>query len=157
MRSDPAPACAPFGCVRAHELAERPRGQSWLVDGLWGEAGVGIIGGAPKCAKSWMALDMAVSVATGTACLGRFEVARPGPALVYLAEDPLATVRSRLSGLCASRGIALEDTPVHVITEPMMRLDRIEHQERLRRTVASVRPRLLILDRRRGRGRRSGF
>ncbi len=42
----------------------------WLVDGLWSQAAVHIIGGAPKSAKSWMALDMAVSVASDTPCLG---------------------------------------------------------------------------------------
>jgi hypothetical protein len=30
-----------------------------------------MIGGAPKCAKTWLELDMALSVATGTACLGK--------------------------------------------------------------------------------------
>ena len=71
-----------------------PRGPvRWLVEGLWGEASVGVIGGAPKCAKTWLGLDLALSVATGTACLGRYAVSKPGPVLVYLAEDALPVVR----------------------------------------------------------------
>src|SRR5215470_6004724 len=34
----------------------------WLVEGLWSEQAVGILGGEPKCCKSFLALDLAVSV-----------------------------------------------------------------------------------------------
>jgi RecA-family ATPase len=135
-----------FGSVLAHQLQERPKEQSWLIEELWAEAGVGIVGGAPKCAKSWLTLEMAVSVATGTSCLSRFAVPRPGPVLLYAAEDPLPTVRTRLAGLCACRGVALEELAVHVITEPAMRLDQEGDRARLTQTVAVVHPRLLILD-----------
>ena len=67
----------------AHTLAERAEEQRWLVDGLWSEEAVGIIGGEPKCCKSFLALDLAVSIAAGTPCLRRFAVqqARTRPAL----------------------------------------------------------------------------
>ena len=43
------------------ELEVRPRHQHWLVDTLWGREAVGIIGGEPKCGKSFLALDLAVA------------------------------------------------------------------------------------------------
>ena len=46
----------------AHKLALRPASRRWLIEGLWGEGSVGIVGGEPKCCKSFLALDMAVSV-----------------------------------------------------------------------------------------------
>jgi hypothetical protein len=46
----------------------------WLVQGLWSDQAVGILGGEPKCCKSFLALDLAVSVASGTPCLRRFAV-----------------------------------------------------------------------------------
>lgn len=52
--------------------ASRPR-LSWLIDRVWGRGTVGFIAGAPKSYKSWVALDMALSVATGTKFLGEFE------------------------------------------------------------------------------------
>src|SRR5262249_57340517 len=58
----------------AHRLAERAEEQRWLVTSLWSEQAVGIIGGEPKCCKSFLALDLAVAVATGTPCLRRFTV-----------------------------------------------------------------------------------
>ena len=72
------------GEIPSDEIAER-----WLVEQLWCASSVGVIGGAPKCAKTWLGLDMALSVATGTPCLGKYAVPEPGPVLVYLAEDAL--------------------------------------------------------------------
>src|SRR3954454_6643912 len=64
--------------VRVGEIESEGGGQRWLVEELWGARSVGVIGGAPKCAKTWLGLDMALSVATGTACLGRYAVPEPG-------------------------------------------------------------------------------
>ena len=60
--------------VRVGEIASEKSAQRWLVEELWGASSVGVIGGAPKCAKTWLGLDMALSVATGTACLGKYAV-----------------------------------------------------------------------------------
>ena len=78
--------------------------QRWLVEQLWGASSVGLIGGAPKCSKTWLRLDLALSVATATACLGAYAVPEAGPVLVYLAEDALPIVRERVAGM----GEALE-------------------------------------------------
>ncbi|MBC8873728.1 MAG: AAA family ATPase [Planctomycetes bacterium] len=51
----------------------------WLIDQLWGPSAVGVIGGVPKCSKTWLALDMPLSVATGTACLDRYGVPWSAP------------------------------------------------------------------------------
>jgi hypothetical protein len=45
----------------AWRLADAPEQQRWLVDGLWSEQSVGIIGGEPKCCKSFPALDLAAA------------------------------------------------------------------------------------------------
>jgi len=118
----------------------------WLVEGLWGASAVGMVGGAPKCCKSFLGLDLAVSVASGTPCLGVYSVAEPGPALVYLAEDALTAVRDRVAGLAAHRGLDLRQLPLHVITAPTLRLDQATDRARLLETVRSLRPRLLLLD-----------
>src|SRR5262245_32395846 len=103
----PMPAEELLPVVRVGEIAEPEGGRQWLVGGLWGASGVGVIGGAPKCAKTWLGLDLALSVATGTACLGRYSAPQPGPVLVYLAEDALPVVRQRLEGMARHRGLDL--------------------------------------------------
>ena len=117
----------------------------WRIDKVWGE-GVGILGGPPKCAKSWFGLDMAVSIASATPLLDYFEVRDPGPTLVYLAEDALGQVRSRISGICQHRGLDIANLDLHVITAPAVRLDQEADQKRLTFTVERIRPKLLLLD-----------
>jgi hypothetical protein len=132
--------------VRVDQIPREENPQRWLVEELWGESSVGVIGGAPKCSKTWLGLDLALSVATGTACLGRYAVPRPGPVLVYLAEDALPVVRERVEGMARHRGLELNGVAIHVITAPSLRLDRPPHRNRLLETARQLRPRLLLLD-----------
>ena len=120
-------------------------GPSWLVDSLWEEEGVGILGGAPKSCKTWLALDLAFSVASGTPALGKYEVRAPGPVLVFAAEDHPARVRGRLEGF-AHRGESLERVPLHLILENALRLYTARDQKRLAGAIGRYRPRLLVLD-----------
>jgi AAA domain len=130
----------------AHRLAAHAAEQRWLVTSLWSEQAVGIIGGEPKCCKSFLALDLAVSVAAGTDCLRRFSVPRPGRVLLYAAEDALHIVRHRLEGICAAAGLALAKLDVQVITAPTLRLDLEADRKALNATIAKLGPRLLVLD-----------
>jgi hypothetical protein len=132
--------------VRVGEISSACGTQRWLVDELWGALSVGVIGGAPKCAKTWLGLDMALSVATGTACLGKYTVPEPGPVLIYLAEDALPTVRERIEGMARHRSLDLGSVEVHVITASVLRLDRGVDRARLWETTRRLRPRLLLLD-----------
>jgi hypothetical protein len=135
----------PLPVVRASEL-EAKAGTQWLIEKLWLAEGVGVIGGPPRAYKSLLALDMAVSVASGSPCLGVFPVHARGPVLLYAAEDSSSVLRLRLQSLARNRRIDLEALDVHVITAGLLRLDQREHQERLQATVARHQPRLLILD-----------
>jgi RecA-family ATPase len=136
----------PLPVQPAWRLAEAPEQRRWLVDQLWSEEAVGIIGGEPKCCKSFLALDLAVAVAAARPCLRRFAVARPGRVLLYPAEDALHTVRRRLEGICAAAGVALPNLDIQVITAPSLRLDLEIDRTRLEETVARLKPRLLVLD-----------
>lgn len=70
---------------------------------------VGIVVGEPKCCKSFLALDMAVSVAGGVPCLRRFTPMQTGRVLRHSAEDALQVVWQRLAGIAAAAGRALAD------------------------------------------------
>lgn len=72
----------------------RPR---WLVKNIWTRGGCGFISGAPKSYKSWMALDLAVSIASGDNFLGEYRVPKAGPVLYLQEEDDLRLVMERLS------------------------------------------------------------
>ena len=142
----PANAEQVLPVVRVSQIAEDEIAERWLVEELWCARAVGVIGGAPKCAKTWLGLDMALSVATGTPCLGKYAVPEPGPVLIYLAEDALPVVRRRVDGMAKHRGLDLAGVEIHVITAPVLRLDRDPDRMRLLETTRRLRPRLLLLD-----------
>ena len=135
-----------FKVQKAAELKVCEPEQRWLIKELWGAEAVGILGGAPKSCKSYMALSMAVAVASGMPCLDRFETQRTGRVLVFAAEDPLHLLRERLDGICAHSALKLEELDVWVIDEPGIRLDIEKDRKRLAATVAHLKPVLLILD-----------
>jgi AAA domain-containing protein len=133
--------------TRAAQLAApNTREPEWLIEGLWSKEAVGIIGGEPKCGKSFLALDLAVAVASWAPCLRRFPTKESGAVLLYAAEDAWHIVRQRLEGIACAAGVNFENLNVEVITVPTLRLDRSEHQQALQATVAHLEPKLLILD-----------
>lgn len=135
-----------FPVLLAHRLEAAPPERRWLVEGLWGREAVGIIGGEPKCCKSFLALQLATAVACGQPCLGRFAVKQPGRVLLYAAEDALHVVRDRLLGLCARQGLSLTELDLWVITAPRLRLDLQGDRQQLTDTVDQLKPTLMILD-----------
>lgn len=130
----------------AFRLDRRPDEHRWLVEGLWGEEAVGLIGGEPKCCKSFLALELAVAIASGSPCLRRFGVSRPGRVVLYAAEDALHVVRQRLDAISRIAGWRLADLDVQVITASRLRLDLDEDVARLADTVSTLKPRMLLLD-----------
>jgi hypothetical protein len=131
---------------RPHQLQTGSEEHRWLIEGLWGDQAVGIVGGEPKCCKSFLALDLAVSVASGAPCLRRFPPRQTGPVLLFAAEDGLPLVRNRLEGLARAARVAFDRLDIHVICVPSLRLDLAQDRSRLRDTIEALHPRLLVLD-----------
>ena len=130
----------------AHQLELRPAHHRWLIEGLWADQAVGIVGGEPKCCKSFLALDIALSVASGAPCLRGFPTAHTGRVLLYAAEDALHVVRQRLHGIALAADTNFAALDIQVITAPSLRLDLSADQDRLRATVEALRPTLLVRD-----------
>lgn len=124
-----------------------PEGRSdWLIEGLWAGEAVGVVGGIPKVGKTWLVLEMALAVASGLPCLGRFAVKNPGPVLLFCAEDGPRAVQKRVAGLAKARGVDFDRLAVGWIDAPAIWLDDEGHRNRLTQTVTTLKPRLLILD-----------
>ena len=85
-----APAApSPFPVVRPSDLQTSAASNApWLIDQLWTAHAVGIIGGTPKSYKTWLALEIAVSVASGS---GRGNDLKSPPP--FLVPQPGAFVR----------------------------------------------------------------
>lgn len=136
----------PLPVVQIGEVAVDPTAPRWLVRELWSASSVGLVAGAAKSYKSWLGLDLAMSVASGTPALGRYPVETPGRVLMYLAEDALPSVRERVASIARHRGLELRALDLHAITAPRLRLDVEEDRLRLLETARSLKPRMLLLD-----------
>jgi len=60
------------------------------------------VAGKPKLGKSWMVLDLAVAVATGSEVMGSIPV-DPGEAIYLALEDNHCRLKSRLETVCKDR------------------------------------------------------
>lgn len=78
--------------------------QPWTVDQIWLDKCVGMIVGAPKMGKSWLGLDLALSIASGRDFLGTFKVSNPGPVVYIVGEDPEALLHDRLAKILTAKG-----------------------------------------------------
>jgi len=96
-------AVSSYGEVAAWVAAAgEPR---WLIQGLWPADAYGVLAAQEKAGKTWAALDLAVSVATGRPWLDHFACPNPGLVLVFLGEGgERATVR-RIEAIATSKGI----------------------------------------------------
>src|SRR4029453_4042001 len=96
-------AVSSFGEVAARVAAAgEPR---WLIQGLWPADAYGVLAAQEKAGKTWAALDLAVSVATGQPWLDHFACPSPGPVLVFLGEGgERATVR-RIEAIATAKGV----------------------------------------------------
>lgn len=126
----------PFTLASYEDFMEEFAGSEveWLVEG-WLQAGsVGKIIGPPGDYKTWILIDLIVSVASGTPFLGKFKVERPGPVVIFQQEDGHRELSRRLSL------VALSKVPME---EPSHGKDGKQHWLR-------VPPKLPIQIRRRG-------
>lgn len=88
----------------------------WAVPGLLAE-GLNLLAGSPKLGKSWLALGLAISVASGGMALGKIRVDQ-GDVLVCALEDTARRLQSRLSILLGTEAVPA-------------RLDFVTHMPRL--------------------------
>lgn len=89
--------------TRFGELLKNVKRPKFLVTDILTEGAVGFFAGEPKCYKSWCALDLALSVATGAPFLGRFRVVNKGPVFYVQEEDPLPTLKTRTGKIWAGK------------------------------------------------------
>lgn len=82
----------------------------WLVRELIPVQGMGAISAEPKISKTWVATDLAVSVASGVPALGKFAVDKPAGAFYFFAEDHESSVLTRINSVAAGKGLPVDAT-----------------------------------------------
>ncbi len=76
----------------------------WQVENIWLDNNIGFLAGEPKTFKTWLALDMMLSIASGTPFLNRYPVHRSGPVLLVQREDPPGYLQDRIKKIAIAKG-----------------------------------------------------
>jgi hypothetical protein len=133
---------------------------TWLVKELWTRGAFGFLAGESKTYKSLLALDMAVSVASGTPFLSHFHIpaASQGPVLLWQEENEEGLVQDRLRRIEFARGLGPtssgytmhslrgRDYPFFLGNRQAIDLNDEKDLKYLVRQIHRFEPRLVILD-----------
>jgi hypothetical protein len=134
----------------------------WLINGFWTKKSHGIIAGEPKSFKSTLALDLAVSVASGRPFLNMWGGNDPGPVLMVQNENAGWIMKDRLNKIRGSKGLSgwveigkqsgriqvqfAPQLPIYYINQKGINLTNPEHQQILIQIAKKIHPRLIIFD-----------
>jgi len=134
-----------LGVAARGEIPEIP----WLVEGWLGAGDATLFGGEWGTGKSLVALDLALSIASGEAWLGRLAVPKALPVL-YLDEEnnPVNAIR-RLSRMIAGRDIPPDTAaqlPLTYGTKNRIKLDVAAGYATIERLLVEKECKVLILD-----------
>lgn len=99
------------------EIEDIDKSDFWLVEGLWQNNSVGVIGAPSKSFKSTFTLNMACSIASGKAFDGR--AVKQGGVLIVQGENSLAMEKDKIHSITGRT-----DLPIYFV-ESYMTLDKI--------------------------------
>jgi AAA domain/CHC2 zinc finger len=122
----------------------------WLVDGLIQRGANGFICAPPKVGKSWLAVDLALSLALGLPWV-EFDVRRPAKVALITREDNPGLTRWRMDRLLAGKNCTVPDLEGRLYVNsreqsPVFRLDESELFAPMISELKAVRPEFVILD-----------
>ncbi|MCI0354279.1 MAG: helicase RepA family protein, partial [Acidobacteria bacterium] len=79
-----------------------------MIDGMFVAGQPLLIGGMQKTLKTNVLLDAAISLASGSPMLGKFEVARQVSVAVMTGESGMGTIQETVNRILAAKGIGRE-------------------------------------------------
>jgi hypothetical protein len=115
------------------------------VRGWWPSGTYGVHGAEQKAQKTWNAIDLAVSVASGTPWLGAFPVDDPGAVIVFAGEGGEASILRRIDAVAESRGVTADHLRIAVCSRAPHLSDSL-HLSLFAEALDLYRPRLVVLD-----------
>lgn len=132
----------------------------WQVPGFWMRRSHGIVAGEPKSFKSTLVMDMALSIASGTKFLGKYEVDETGPVLYIQNENAHWIMKDRFEKMLVNKGLVGKihrskdsltvewppEIPFYMINQQNFMLSDEKQQEFLEDTIKKLKPELIVLD-----------
>jgi hypothetical protein len=171
LATAPAPAKKIFNTLSYEEIAQEYEGYEtrWIVPGWLLESSVTMTVAPPERYKTWWAIDLAISVATGLPFLGQEPVLQTGDVLIVQQEDFGARLIQRFNMVERSKARLLDNlggfnvveesdgyllttefnpewNTIHFHTDASLKLDDPTSLQSFKAKVLELRPKLVIID-----------
>lgn len=134
-------------------------GVSWLVQDWLPDKSITFLVSPPESYKTWLLLDLAVSVASGTPFLGNYPVNNVGPTLIIQQEDSHTGLTDRLALIVEQKlGMnanvdgdewqvpSMPDLPIYVHPSRKLRFDDKKVLEELEKQIEVIKPKVIMID-----------
>ncbi len=118
---------------------------AWLVHNLIPAGGATILAGPAGCGKSFMLMDLALALATGTEFLGRYLTTECS--VLYIDEESSpAEIRRRFRRLLAGRGLHQAPQGIAIMAGQGVRIDDPDSLSRLDQLLSHLQPDVVLID-----------
>lgn len=134
-------------------------GVSWLVQDWLPDKSITFLVSPPESYKTWLLLDLAVSVSSGTPFLGNYQVNNVGPTLIIQQEDSHTGLTDRLALIVEQKlGMnanvdgdewqvpSMPDLPIYVHPSRKLRFDDKKVLEELEKQIEIIKPKVIMID-----------
>lgn len=134
-------------------------GVSWLVEDWLPDKSITFLVSPPESYKTWILLDLAVSVSSGVNFLGKFNVNQKGPTLIIQQEDSHTGLTDRLALIVEQKlGMnpnlegdewsvpGMPDIPIYVHPSRALRFDNKDVLEEMEKQISEIKPKVIMID-----------
>lgn len=135
------------------------KGVAWAVEGWLPDHSITFLISPPESYKTWLLLDLAVSVAANVPFLGEFRVHNPGPTMIIQQEDSHEGLTDRLALIIEQKlgntadltedswqVPTIPDIPIYVHPSRQLRFDNEKVLAELEEQIKTIRPRVVLID-----------
>ena len=125
----------------------------WTISGWLPSDTILFMVAPPSSYKTWLLMDLAVSVAGGFKFLGNFPVNKKGPVLIFQQEDYHGQTVSRLATIIQSKYSQLKendmympDLPIYIQTSRNLAFNNKDRVNELEELIKKYSPKLVLID-----------
>ena len=134
-------------------------GASWLVQDWLPDKSITFLVSPPESYKTWILLDLAVSISTGLPFLGQAKVNKTGAAMIIQQEDSHSGLTERLALIAEQKmGVTaniekdtwqipcIPDLPIYIHPSRMLRFDNEKVLKELEEQIKLIKPKVILID-----------
>ncbi len=134
-------------------------GVSWLVQDWLPDKSITFLVSPPESYKTWILLDLAVSISANVPFLGSYAVNQSGPTLIIQQEDSHSGLTDRLALIVEQKMKmnpqidgdewsvpSMPDIPIYVHPSRMLRFDNKKVVEELEKQIEIIKPKVIMID-----------